>query len=216
LVLPIRLPSDRPLRLLCLGAHPDDIEIGCGGTVLRLVEERPDLAVRWVVFSGSAERRHEARAAAGAFLAGAAEARVETHAFRDGYFPWIGAEVKDAFERLKRDFDPDLILTHAKADAHQDHRLVADLTYNTWRNHLILEYEVPKMEGDIGNPALFVALAEAQVRRKVDVLMAHFATQRGRSWFTPETFTGLMRLRGINASSPTGWAEAFYARKLLL
>jgi LmbE family N-acetylglucosaminyl deacetylase len=215
-VLPLRLPSDRPLRLLCLGAHADDIEIGCGGTVLRLVEEHPGLAVRWVVFSGAAERQKEARAAADAFLAGAGEAVVETHAFRDGYFPWEGAAIKDEFERLKRDFAPDLILTHYKADAHQDHRLVAELTYNTWRNHLILEYEIPKMEGDIGNPALFVALTEAQVRRKVDALMAHFGTQRSRAWFAPETFAGLMRLRGINASSPTGWAEAFHARKLLV
>jgi LmbE family N-acetylglucosaminyl deacetylase len=215
-VLPLRLPDHRPLRLLCLGAHADDIEIGCGGTVLRLVEERPGLAVRWVVFSGGPERQREARAAAAAFLAGAGEAEVETHAFRDGYFPWVGAEVKDAFERLKDEFEPDLVLTHFKADAHQDHRLVADLTYNTWRNHLILEYEIPKMEGDIGNPAVFVALTEAQVRRKVDALMTHFGTQRNRGWFAPETFTGLMRLRGINASSPTGWAEAFHCRKLLL
>jgi LmbE family N-acetylglucosaminyl deacetylase len=215
-VLPFRLPSERPLRLLCLGAHADDIEIGCGGTVLRLVEEHQGLAVRWVVFSGGAERQKEARASAEFFLAGAGEAEVETHAFRDGYFPWVGAEVKDAFERLKRDFDPDLILTHHKADAHQDHRLVADLTYNTWRNHLILEYEIPKMEGDIGNPPVFVVLEETQVRRKTDALMRYFGSQRSRSWFTPETFSGLMRLRGINASSPTGWAEAFHARKLLL
>jgi LmbE family N-acetylglucosaminyl deacetylase len=215
-VLPLRLGSNRPLRLLCLGAHADDIEIGCGGTVLRLVEERPGLVVRWVVLSGDAARQKEAREAADAFLAGVADPHVETHAFRDGYFPWIGAEVKDEFERLKRDFDPDLILTHAGSDAHQDHRLVSELTYNTWRDHLILEYEIPKMEGDIGNPAVFVALGEAQVRRKVDAVMAHFPSQRSRSWFTPETFTGLMRLRGINASAPTGWAEAFYCRKLLL
>jgi LmbE family N-acetylglucosaminyl deacetylase len=215
-VLPLRLHPDRPLRLVCLGAHADDIEIGCGGTVLRLIEEHPGLAVRWVVFSGGDERQSEAREAAEAFLAGAGATVVETHGFRDGYFPWVGAEVKDQFERLKREVDPDLILTHYKGDAHQDHRVVAELTHHTWRNHLILEYEIPKMEGDIGNPAVFVSLSEAQVRRKVDALMAHFGTQRSRSWFTPDTFTGLMRLRGINASSPTGWAEAFHARKLLV
>src|SRR5690349_12217692 len=204
------------LRLLCLGAHADDIEIGCGGTVLRLVEEHPGIEVRWVVFSGGGEREREARASAADFLAGAARPTIETMGFRDGYFPFQGTAIKDEFERLKRAFDPTLILTHHKADAHQDHRTISDLTYNTWRNHLILEYEIPKMEGDIGNPSVFVTLSDGQCRRKVDALNRHFATQRSRSWFSEETFLALLRLRGINASSPTGYAEAFHCRRAVV
>jgi LmbE family N-acetylglucosaminyl deacetylase len=215
-MLAIRLDAPRPLRLLCLGAHPDDIEIGAGGTVLRLVAEQPGLAVRWVVFSGDPERQREARAGAAAFLAGTASPTVETHGFRDGYFPFEGARLKDEFERLKREFEPDLVLTHCRDDAHQDHGMVGKLTYQTWRDRLILEYEIPKSDGDLGNPTFFVALSDAQGRRKVEVLLEHFATQRGRAWFTGETFLALLRLRGIQAASPTGLAEAFYCRRLLL
>jgi LmbE family N-acetylglucosaminyl deacetylase len=214
-MLPLSLPQS-PLRLLCLGAHADDIEIGCGGTLLRLLRERPGSEVRWVVFSGGAERQREARASAADFLAGAGAAEVTTLAFRDGFFPYEATPIKEAFERLKGAFDPTLILTHFKGDAHQDHRLIADLTHNTWRDHLILEYEVPKMEGDLGNPALFVPLETADAARKLELLMRHFATQRSRSWFTEETFRALMRLRGVNAGAASGWAEAFHCRRLVV
>jgi LmbE family N-acetylglucosaminyl deacetylase len=208
--------TPKPFRLLCLGAHPDDIEIGCGGTVLRLVEQIPALAVRWVVFTGDAARAAEARASAADFLTDVSEKTVTLHDFRDGFLPYEGAAVKEAFERLKREFDPSLVLTHMMGDAHQDHRLVAELTYNTFRNHLILEYEIPKHDGDLGNPGIFVPLSEAQARRKIATLMRHFASQRQRSWFAEETFMAMMRLRGVFSNSPSGLAEGFYCRKAML
>jgi len=206
----------RPFRLLCLGAHADDIEIGCGGIVLRLLAEQPEIEVRWVVFTGNAARAAEARASAAAFLARAASPRVELHAFRDGFLPWQGAEVKEAFERLKTDFAPSLVLTHALEDAHQDHRLVAELTHNTFRDHLILEYEIPKRDGDLGNPSLLVPLAEETARRKAGMVIRHFPSQRPRLWFREETFLALMRLRGAFSGAPSGFAEGFHCRKMIL
>ena len=212
-MLRLALPPGK-LRLLCLGAHADDIEIGCGGTVLRLLAEHPGSHVDWVVFSGDAARRAEAEACAGEFLAGAGSRRIETLSFRDGFFPWEGAAIKERFERLKAETDPAIVLTHWKGDAHQDHRTLAELAWNTWRRHLVLEYEVPKMEGDIGNPALFVPLDEATAARKVELLMRHFGSQRSKAWFSEETFRGLLRLRGVNAGAD--WAEAFHCRRALL
>jgi LmbE family N-acetylglucosaminyl deacetylase len=198
-----------------LGAHPDDIEIGCGGTVLRLAAEIPDLVVRWVVFSGAGLRAAEARNSAAAFLGGVAEKHIEVLGFRDGYFPFQGADIKDRFEAFKHDFAPSLILAHWQGDAHQDHRLVAELTHNTFRDHLVLEYEIPKYDGDLGNPAFFVPLTQAQLRRKVEIVISQFPSQRGRSWFSDETFRAVARLRGIGCNAPEGVAEAFYARKIV-
>jgi LmbE family N-acetylglucosaminyl deacetylase len=214
LALPPQRPS--PFRLLCLGAHADDIEIGAGGTLLRLAAELPDLVVRWIVFSGIGGREAEARESAAAFLDGIAEQKVEVHRFRDGYFPHEGAaRIKDVFESLKRDFDPSLVLTHWRGDAHQDHRLVAELTHNTFRDHLVLEYEIPKYDGDLGNPTFFVPLTRAQLRRKVETIARHFPSQHGRLWFSDETFLAIARLRGIQCNAPDGLAEAFYADKIV-
>jgi LmbE family N-acetylglucosaminyl deacetylase len=216
-VLSLVIPPDRrwKLKLLCLGAHADDIEIGCGGTVLRLAAEVPDLIVRWIVFSGAGLREAEARNSAAAFVENVPENRVEVLGFRDGYFPFQGADIKDCFEAVKRDFDPSLILTHWQGDAHQDHRLVAELTHNTFRDHLVLEYEIPKYDGDLGNPNFFVPLTQAQVGRKVETIGRHFPSQRGRSWFSNETFLAMARLRGIGCNAPEGVAEAFYTRKIV-
>jgi len=198
-----------------LGAHADDIEIGCGGTVLRLATEVPDLIVRWIVFSGTGLREAEARNSAAAFLEDVSEKQIEVLGFRDGYFPFQGADIKDCFEAVKRDFDASLVLTHWQGDAHQDHRLVAELTHNTFRDHLVLEYEIPKYDGDLGNPAFFVPLTQAQMHRKLDTIGRQFPSQRGRTWFSGETFLAMARLRGIGCNAPEGLAEAFYVRKVV-
>jgi LmbE family N-acetylglucosaminyl deacetylase len=204
-----------PLKLLCLGAHSDDIEIGCGGTVLRLAEEIEEFEVRWIVFSATEIRAAEARASAAAFLGSVAAKQTEVFGFRDGYFPFQGAEIKDCFERIRHEFDPSLIFTHWQGDAHQDHRLLSQLTFNTFRNHMILEYEIPKLENDMGSPGFFVPLARAHLQRKVDTILHHFASQRSRSWFSEETFRALARLRGIGCNAREGVAEAYYARKIV-
>lgn len=206
-----------PLEILCLGAHSDDIEIGAGGTLLRLLAERPGSTVHWVVFaSHSPQREAEARASAAAFLAGAGQVDLEVHAFRDGFFPSLISQIKEQFERIKQAVKPDLILCHRTRDAHQDHRTIAELAWNTWRNHLILEFEIPKYEGDLGQPNVYVPLSRQTAERKVALLLQHFASQAGRSWFRAETFESLMRLRAIECNAPEGFAEAFHARKLVL
>ncbi len=199
--------------ILALGAHADDIEIGCGGTLLRLAAEYPELEVHWVVLSGSAERAAEARASAGAYLHGIAKQRVVTETFRDGFFPYEGASVKEFFERLKDEVSPDLILTHRRGDLHQDHRLVAELTWNTFRNHLILEYEIPKVDGDLGTPNFFVHLDDEICDRKTALLMKHFVSQHEHRWFTEDLFRSLLRVRGMESNAPSGKAEAFYSHK---
>jgi LmbE family N-acetylglucosaminyl deacetylase len=203
-----------PLRVLALGCHADDIEIGCGGTLLALAAERPELVVRWVVFSTQGERRGEAQAAADELLDGVPERQVDLHPFRDGFLPYHGAEVKELFEGMK-DFAPDLVLTHQRHDLHQDHRLVNELTWNTFRDHLVLEYEIPKYDGDLGVPNVFSPLDEGVCARKVDLLMRHFGSQRSKRWFSEDLFYGLMRLRGMESGGHR-YAEAFYGRKLVL
>jgi LmbE family N-acetylglucosaminyl deacetylase len=209
------LPSSKPLTVLCLGAHADDIEIGCGGTILRLLAERKRVTVHWVVMTANPMRDREARRTAARMLRGATASDVRIEHFRDGFLPFVGAEVKEVFEQLKP-IAPDLIFTHRGNDAHQDHRLVSQLTWNTFRNHTILEYEIPKYDGDLGQPNVFVPLSPAIRRRKVQAIMNGFPSQRSKRWFTEETFNGLMRVRGIECAAEEGYAEGFYARKLIL
>ena len=217
-MLPLRPPldPDAPLRVLCIGAHSDDIEIGCGGTLLRLIAEVPRVAVRWLVVTADDGREAEARASAEAFLAGAEERDIDVQRFRESYLPFVAAEVKDHFEDVARACRPDIVFTHHRHDLHQDHRLVSELTWNTFRDHLVLEYEIPKWDGDLGRPNVFVPLSAAVAERKVALLLEHFATQRSRSWFDPETFEALMRLRAVECRAPAGRAEAFHGPKLVL
>jgi LmbE family N-acetylglucosaminyl deacetylase len=208
---------ERPLRrLVAIGCHADDIEIGCGGTVLTLAGAFPGLEVTWVVLAASAEREREALASAEAFLAGAGSRRVEVHGFRDGFLPYIGAEVKEVFEELKRRIEPDLVLTHTRSDLHQDHRLACELTWNTFRDHAIFEYEIPKVDGDLGIPNVFMPLTAEVAERKVSLIEQHFPSQASRHWFDRETFMGLMRLRGMEAVAAERYAEAFTCRKVVL
>jgi LmbE family N-acetylglucosaminyl deacetylase len=204
-----------PLSVLTLGAHSDDIEIGCGGALLAL-RERYELDVTWVVFGASGERADEARASAARFLDGAAAARVVVEGFEDSFFPYHGERLKRRFEELKAELRPELVFTHTRDDLHQDHRLICELTWNTFRNHLVLEYEVPKWDGDLGRPNVFLPLDEAVAARKVELLLECFPTQVGRPWFTGDLFRSLLRLRGMECVSASGLAEAFYGRKLVL
>ena len=205
-----------PLNVLCLGAHSDDIEIGCGGTILEIARRYPDSRFHWVVLTAAGIRQSEAACAARLFTSDKALESTTWKTFRDGFLPYNGADVKNVFEELKTRISPDLILTHSGLDAHQDHRLVCELTWNTFRNHTILEYEIPKYDGDLGRPNVFVPLDRETCEGKVERLLTAFASQRSKAWFTPETFMGLMRLRGMECNSPSGYAEAFYARKLML
>ena len=204
-----------PVKVLCLGSHSDDIEIGCGGTILRLLSGNQNLEVVWVVFSSSKEREREARKSAELFLNRAKQKEIIINNFRDGFFPFDGAKIKDFFEGLKR-VSPDVVFTHNRKDAHQDHRLIADLTWNTFRNHLVLEYEIPKYDGDMGQPNLFVPLEEEIYKMKVRHIVDSFETQRTKRWFQEDTFLSLMRLRGMECNSPSGYAEAFFCRKMVL
>lgn len=201
-------------RLLCLGAHPDDIELGAGGTVMRLIEQNPALEIRWVVLCGAdPARAEEAHKSAALFTVGAAGVQVDIHQFRDAFLPWQGEEVKASFEVIKGEFQPDLILTHHDDDRHQDHGLVSDLTWNTWRNHAILEYEILKWDGDLGRPNVFVPLDTSLCQRKISQVYDCYQTQWSRHWFKQETFLALMRIRGVECNAEH--AEAFYARKLV-
>jgi LmbE family N-acetylglucosaminyl deacetylase len=214
--LTIGRPHATPTRVLAIGAHPDDIEIGCGGTILKLIEESAVSEICWVVLSGEGERAREARRSAEAMLEGLPASEVVVCEFRDGFFPYDGERVKDYFEELKESFSPDVVFTHQRADLHQDHRTTCELTWNTFRNHLILEYEVPKYDGDMSAPNAFVPLSEGQSRRKIEHLMDHFASQRSKHWFREDLFSSLLRLRGMECNSPSSHAEAFFCRKAVL
>jgi LmbE family N-acetylglucosaminyl deacetylase len=203
-----------PVRLLCIGAHSDDIEIGCGGTLLHWLDAPRPVHVTWVVLSASGERAKEARRSAKALLRRAASVDLLLAEFRDGFLPAQYPEVKAFFESVKAKAAPDIVFTHRLEDRHQDHRLASELTWNTWRDHVIVEYEIAKYEGDLGQPNLFVPLTAACARRKAAHLQRHFGSQRSKEWFSDETFMALARLRGIECRSPSGYAEAFHARKL--
>jgi LmbE family N-acetylglucosaminyl deacetylase len=206
---------EKELKILCLGCHPDDIEIGCGGAILTLASQYPKARVHWVVFCAHGPRREEALCGARWFGGGMLEGPT-LHSFPDSFLPFVGNDVKDAFEQLKGCVSPDLIFTQNRKDAHQDHRLVADLTWNTFRDHLILEYEIPKYDGDMGQPNFFVPLSREVCERKVSGVLESFPSQRGRRWFEEETFRSLMRLRGMECNAESGYAEAFYCRKAIL
>lgn len=203
-------------KILCIGAHSDDIEIGCGGALLKLLDACPDVEVHWVVLCASGIRKTEAESSAKVFLANVAEANVITKAFRNGYFPQVATDIKDFFESLKSIGSPNLVFTHYGRDAHQDHRTVSELTWNTFRDNLILEYEIPKYDGDLASPNAFVTLSEDIIREKSRILHACFNSQHDKHWFSESTFRALARIRGIECNSGTGFAEAFFCRKILL
>jgi LmbE family N-acetylglucosaminyl deacetylase len=211
------LRAAEPLRrVLAIGCHADDIEIGCGGTLLTLTRAIPGLEVDWIVLAAAGERAAEARASAEEFLAASNAARIDVYGFRDGFLPYQGSEVKELFEELKGRVDPQLVLTHCRDDLHQDHRLACELTWNTFRDHLILEYEIPKFDGDLGRPNLFAPLTAAVAEEKIALLERHFPSQVGKHWFDGDLFRGLMRLRGMEAVAPERFAEAFTGRKVAL
>jgi len=210
------IDKKKPIKVLCLGSHSDDIEIGCGGTILRLLSEYEDVHVYWVVFGASGLRDNEALVSSNKFLKNAKKKKVIIEKFRDGFFPYAGGEIKDTFEALKSRFSPDIIFTHYGNDLHQDHRIISELTWNTYRSHFILEYEIMKYDGDLGSPNLFVNLNEKIGTAKVEYLMESFKTQTEKDWFTPDAFYSLLRIRGIESRAPGKYAEAFYSRKIVL
>jgi LmbE family N-acetylglucosaminyl deacetylase len=214
--LKLNLREDRPLTILCLGAHSDDVEIGCGGTILRLIRDYPGCRVHWIVMSALGVRKDEAQRGAEAFAGADHIEALQLHEFVDGFMPYHGDKVKRVFEDLKQTVSPDLIFTHRRDDAHQDHRLLSELTWNTFRNHFILEYEIPKYDGDMGAPSVFVPISQAICDRKTTQLMNTFHSQATKHWFDKDLFLGLMRLRGMECNAPSGYAEAFYSRKLVL
>jgi len=206
----------KKLRVLCLGAHSDDIEIGCGGSILRLLSMSPSTEVVWVVFSATGRRKAEALRSGNAFLQQAEKKTIIAKTFKESFFPYQGKAIKHCFEELKKEIDPDLIFTHYRHDLHQDHRTICELTWNTFRRHQILEYEIPKYDGDLGQPNVYVPLEEEFCNAKVKLLINGFSTQRSRQWFTEDTFYALLRLRGVEANGTTKYAEAFHGRKMVV
>lgn len=205
----------KPLKVLCIGCHSDDIEIGCGGTLLRLAALYGDCEFHWAVFSAIGVRESEARRAASLF-AGSRLRNPLLKTFQDGFMPYEGANVKTVFEDELKQLSPDIVFTHNRNDAHQDHRLIGELSWNTFRDHLVLEYEIPKYDGDLGQPSVFVPLEREMCEKKVRYIIDSFESQRGKRWFEESTFMALMRLRGMECDAPSGYAEAFYCRKLVL
>ena len=216
LQLKLRQDKEKPIEFLFIGAHCDDIEIGCGGVVLRLIKEYPQAIFRWVVFSSTEQRAAEARQSFSMFLENSANKSLIINVFRNGYFPYIGAEIKDYFEELKQSAKPDMIFTHYGQDYHQDHRVLSELTWNTFRNHFILEYEIPKYDGGLSSPNIFFPLTISESQRKLEILLKCFSSEHSKCWFTRETFQGLMRLRGVECNAPSGYAEGFYCRKAII
>lgn len=214
-MLPLDFRRSDELKILCLGAHCDDIEIGCGGTLMRLAEECPALKTKWVVFTSNADREREARKSAAHFLEKVPAKEVIIHTYRDGFLPYEGVAVKNVFEALKT-FQPDVIFTHFRHDLHQDHRFICDLTWNTFRDHFILEYEIPKYDGDLGNPNFFITLDDTIASKKVEALQYYFPSQSGKHWFDKETFFAMMRIRGLESVSKSRYAEGFYLRKAVV
>lgn len=215
-MLKLKLPQPQkgPLKVLCLGAHSDDIEIGCGGTILKLLSEY-DVEAHWVVFGSRGQRNKEAITSANKFLANAKKKKIIIKNIKDGYFPYIGGKIKIFFEDLKKRVSPDIIFTHYRHDLHQDHRLISELTWNTFRDHLILEYEIPKYDGDLGQPNCFVHLNETLCCKKIENILNSFKTQKSNHWFTKDTFLSILRIRGIESNAPEKYAESFYCRKLV-
>ena len=205
-----------PLKALFLGAHSDDIELGCGGTILSLLEQGQELEAWWVVFAASLERRDEAEKGAEMFLRGVVKKEIIVRDFKESFFPYRGEAIKSCFEELKVRIDPDLIFTHYRHDLHQDHRVISDFTWNTWRNHFILEYEIPKYDGDLAAPNTFVPLSETIARSKAGLLLECFKTQRNKQWFSGDTFLSLMCLRGVECNASSKYAEGYYSRKTVL
>jgi LmbE family N-acetylglucosaminyl deacetylase len=214
--LSLSAPKGVPLKALFLGAHSDDIEIGCGATIRQWLSAGVSLDATWVVLCAEGNRAAEARRSAEDFLRGAANSRVVIGGFRDSFLPYVGGAVKDFYETLKSHPTPDVIFTHQRHDLHQDHRIACELTYNTFRDHQVLEYEIPKWDGDMGAPNAFVRVDESVALQKVDLVMNHFGTQRGKDWFDRETFLGLMRLRGMECRAPERYAEGFYLHKAVI
>ena len=206
--------KDQCLKVLCLGSHCDDIEIGCGGTILKLIKKSRDTAFYWVIFSSDQQRRQEAIDSANAFLMGVKEKNIVIKTFRNSFFPFLGAEIKEYFEKMKKEFSPDIIFTHSRDDRHQDHRLISDLTWNTFRDHLILEYEIPKYDADLGSPNFFVHLNRSLCKKKVEILLNSFVSQKPNHWFTKDSFYSILNIRGIESNSPSRYAEGFYCRKI--
>ncbi len=212
----LTIRKEQVLKILCLGAHGDDIEIGCGGTILRLMSEYANAEVYWVVFAASGQREGEAVASANKFLKEAKNKQIIIRDFQDGFFPYIGGKIKEFFEELKSNISPDIIFTHYKNDLHQDHRMISELTWNTYRNHLILEYEIIKYDGDLGTPNVFVHLDESICEKKIEFIMKSFKSQDSKEWFTADAFVSVLRIRGIESKAPDKYAESFYCRKVII
>jgi LmbE family N-acetylglucosaminyl deacetylase len=212
-MLGFKLNNSKPLNILCLGAHCDDIEIGAGGTLLKMFDEYEINSVKWVVFASNNVRKNEATISAKCFLEKVSNKDILIYSFNDGFLPFIASEIKQVFEMLKTEFAPDIIFTHYRNDRHQDHRLVSDLTWNTWRNHQILEYEIPKYDGDLGIPNFYVPLDVKYIKQKNNILMEAFESQASKHWFNEDIFNSIARIRGMESAN--NYAEAFFARKIV-